>query len=183
METTPVGTDALTHPGHRRAPARLVAVVLLALALLAAACGGDETVDAGAGGDTPTEDPTGDEPDRNDDPADGQDDPGDPGDGPEAEWQLTEARPDLISPQPAPISELERLDDRTIAVRYQNGSEPCSLADVTVEETPDTVEVALVTGLHPEAATMTCIALLVNYEIQVTLDEPLGDRELVALSP
>ena len=141
---------------------------LLTSVLVAGACGGDDEVvaESAADGDqeqTPNAD-------------DAQDDGGDP---PSDGVVLTESRPDLISAQPGQIDSVKPIDDQTLAVRYSNGSEPCSLANVTVTETETSISVDLETGLHPNAAAMSCIAQVVDYEIRVTLDQPIGDREIL----
>ncbi len=161
-------------------------VLCLALIFVAAACGGDDEIDTGA--DPESELPTDGEDgatDQEDDESGGDDDAAgddttgsDVGDG---AYQPTEAQPDMISGQPAPIEEIRTIDEQTIGVRYQNGSEPCSLADVTVTESDTEITVALQTGLHPNAAAMSCIAQVLGYEIQVELDAPIGDRSIVAV--
>lgn len=165
-------------------------LVLALFSLVAAACGGDETVEAGdlPNAELPEDSQT--DPDLDDDPeviddADGSESEGADADGTEGGnpvtggYQLTDAQPDMISGQPAPIDEVVIVDDQTIGVRYENGSEPCSLADVTVTETDAEIVVALQTGLHPNAAAMSCIAQVLSYEIQVSLDAPVGDRTIV----
>ncbi len=158
----------------RLARSRLVATpltIVVALALAASACGGTEEVDAGAESDQDLPAETADPTTTTDaDPAD---------DGSSGDYQPTDAQSDLISGQPAPIDEVRVIDDQTIGVRYQNGSEPCSLADVSVTESDTEITVALQTGLHPNAAAMSCIAQVLGYEIQVNLDAPIGDRTIV----
>ena len=74
------------------------------------------------------------------------------------------------------------MDGDNVVVRYMNGAEPCSLARVTVTEGPDQVEVLLETGAHPNAAAMSCIALVSGYEILTPLQNPLGERSLIAIA-
>lgn len=95
-------------------------------------------------------------------------------------YQPTEPRIDLLDPRPAVIDQVVTSDDPAVLlVQYQNASEPCSGANATVEETADTVTVSLQTGLHPNAAAMSCIAQVLGYELAVALSEPLGDRQIV----
>ncbi len=157
-------------PRNDRAPRRrrlAVVACLLASVLVAGACGGDEVVTGSAAAGDRQQAPN---------PDDGQDDGGDP---PSDGVVLTESRPDLISGQPGQIDSVKPIDDQTLAVRFSNSSEPCSLANVTTTQTPTSISVELETGLHPNAAAMTCIAQVVDYEIRVTLDQPIGDREIL----
>lgn len=157
----------------------LISLFVLVLAL--SACGSSDEVEAGSTGDAETTDdaePTNDaepaddsEPTEDEAPADGDASTGD--------YQVTTAQADLISPQPAPIAEIVTIDDQTIGIRYQNGSEPCALANVTITEGDSEISVALETGLHPNAAAMSCIAQVVDYEIQISLDAPIGERTIV----
>lgn len=160
-------------------------VLTLVVSLSAAACGsggdGEISLEDDAANTEESDADTGSEADPD---TDGTTDPdsesGDAGSGLTGEFLVTDASPDLISAQPAPIIELITVDDQTIGVRYENGSEPCSLANVTVTESDTEIVVELVTGLHPNAAAMSCIAQVIDYEIQVTLDAPVGDRQIVA---
>ncbi len=184
---TPLRTDSPRSGSASKTRLLLALTVLAALSLLATACGSDdEAVDAGA--DAEQELPAEDAQDGSADELPADDDDDEPQDGDAAAddgstddsgYQLTESQPDMISAQAAPIDQLETIDDQTIAVRYQNGSEPCSLANVTVTESDTEVVVGLETGLHPNAAAMSCIAQVIQYEIQVTLAAPIGDRTIV----
>lgn len=165
-------------------------VLLAALALVASACGSDpEEIVAGSGGEDANEqveqaedetsDQTADESPDNMDEDMVDEDHSDDG------MALTpsESHPELVSGQPALISEVVTIDDQTLGVRYEGAAEPCAMANVTVTETDASVEVALETGLNPNAAAMSCIAQVFNYEIQVSLDQPIGDREVIVVAP
>ncbi len=179
---------------------------LVALMLILSACGGDDEVVAGSGADTeaPADAPDG--VDDGDDGEDGRDEAAGPADEPaddesdnepdnesdnepkdesddgmatDGDIVRTESRPEMISPQKAVIQSVETIDDSTLGVRFQNGAEPCAAANVTVTETADSVTVLLETGLDPNAAAMSCIAQVFDYEIRVGLDAPIGDREII----
>lgn len=173
-------------PRPRLGRRRLLAS-LLVLVLLAAACSGNETVEAGSNGDEgegpvdetgdQSTDETGDQPESTDDSL--SDESGDD-DGSVAPGDIvsTTSDPSLISPQVTPVIEVVEVGESTIAVRFENGAEPCSLANVTVNETDTSIEVTLETGMHPNVAAMTCIAAVFVYEIQVELDAPIGTRTI-----
>lgn len=62
----------------------------------------------------------------------------------------TVSHPELISARKTPIAEVATIDEQTLGVRYQAGAEPCSLANVTLTESDDSVTVLLETGLNPD---------------------------------
>ena len=99
------------------------------------------------------------------------------------QYQPTVSHDEILSPEPAAIVEIVEIDDTTLGVRFEGAAEPCARARVTVDEDDDTIEVGLETGLHPNAAAMSCIAAVVSYEIPVSLEAPIGDREVVAVVP
>ena len=152
-------------------------VGLAAMAAVASACGsGDEEVEAGAPAEVEV-------------PADSEPEPEQESEsdveqesGPNSVYVATESNPDLISARPAPIAEVRIVDDQTLGVRYASGSEPCVAALVTVTETDADITVGLQVGLHPDAAAMSCIDQVFDYEIQVALDGPIADRSVVTAS-
>jgi hypothetical protein len=161
----------------------------MALAALLAACGddSDEVVVAGSDGDAITQ-PDGSDSDGSD--SDGSDSDSSGSDGSDAAdlpvedgLTRTTSHPELVSAQKAPISDVATLNDQTIGVRFEGAAEPCSLANVIVTETDTSITVLLQTGLNPDAAAMTCIAQVFNYEILVTLEQPIGDREIILDTP
>ncbi len=175
---------------------RLMIALIAALALLLAACGGDaDEVVAGAGGDETEEPADGDAetPESNDamdedameddamdeDEMEEHDDSGTDPSMTDGDFTKTTSSPDLISAQKAPIIDVVTIDEQTLGVRYQAGAEPCALANVTITETDSSVTVLLETGLHPNAAAMSCIAQVFDYEIEAPLEQPLGDRSIV----
>jgi hypothetical protein len=69
-------------------------------------------------------------------------------------------------------------DDRRLLLHFEGAAEPCSGAAVSVEESEAAVVVDFQVGLDPNAAAMTCIAQVFDYEIVIPLDAPLGDRTI-----
>lgn len=147
---------------------RLLAVVA-ALSLGLAACGADDTVDAGVPADESL-------PDR---ASEGEMEPDSGGSVTEGFTAMT-ARTDLISLQSATPDEVvvNPRNDRQLLVHFVGAAEPCSGAIVTVVESEDDVSVVLETGLDPNAAAMSCIAQVFDYEITVELDAPLDGRTI-----
>lgn len=163
---------------------RALLVLCFATLLTLASCGSEETVDAGTGGpvedvessepaeegadETLPEEQTGDAvtPDPDIPPTDG--------------YTRLIPRDDLVSLQPRTPDEVvaDPADDRRLLIRFQGAAEPCSGAAIEITESADTVTVTLQEGLDPNAAAMSCIAQVFDYEIAVVLDAPLGDREI-----
>lgn len=160
-------------------PHRRFAAIIAALALGLAACGADETIEAGAG-DTPTGDEQSEQPDGTTEEDTMEDDmTTDPTDASDGFTPLI-PRTDLVQLQPTTPDEVivDPANDQQLLVRFQGAAEPCSGAAITVTETETDVTVELATGLDPNAAAMTCIAQVFDYEIVVPLDAPLGERTI-----
>jgi len=158
--------------GHRH----LVALVVI-VAVTAAACGADDTTETVGEADSSADTSA---------PSDGQTANSQAGDEPtpvvddDEGYEPTLAMPNITDPRPHPIDDVVVSEDgTTVGVRYEAASEPCSGAVAEVAETADTIEVTLETGLNPDAASMSCIAQIIRYELAVPLDEPLGDRTIV----
>jgi hypothetical protein len=189
----------------RRFTPRPIALIaaLAAACLLLAACGTDPAAEVTSGNSSDT-DPAAENPvDGDADDGTGNDGSGDgddaaaPGEADSDDqtgrtegapamndYQSTLPMNELLDPQTAIIDELVvDDDDRTVRVRYQNGVEPCSGARVSLIESAERVEIRLETGANVDAAAMTCIAMIQGYEQSVTLAEPLGERELIAVVP
>lgn len=90
----------------------------------------------------------------------------------------TTPRDDLSGLQPVVVSDLFSTDETTIVALFSGGAEPCHGFTATVFEEGDVVEVLVETGAPPEAATATCINQMFDYEMQVQLPSPLGERAL-----
>ncbi len=145
----------------------------LAFILLAAACSDGKTeVTAGAGDDTSNTT-------TNDLPEDSVVDDTIEAD-PSGEWVRTTSRDDLAEATPANVIDVlaDPSDDSRLLVRFEGAAEPCAGSSVVVTESADSIDVQLFQGLDPNAAAMTCIAQVFNYEIAVPLTAPVGDREL-----
>ena len=86
-------------------------------------------------------------------------------------YEPTAAMHDITDPRLHQVDDVVVSEDDTVlGIRYEAAVEPCSGALAEVVETADRVTVALMTGLNPDAATMTCIAAVQRYELAVALD-------------
>jgi hypothetical protein len=89
--------------------------------------------------------------------------------------------PLLVDPQPLTAEAWSRVDgDRALAVHFTTGTPECYGVHATVVETPDDVTVALVGGTLPEAVGRACIMIAISGTVEVPLQSPLGDRQVLA---
>jgi hypothetical protein len=155
-------------------------VTLLALLLLVplAACGDD-------GGDASTDGPDDPVTTSPDDPVDddgdgtGGTDPVEPG-GP----AIVAPEPGLLNPNPSAIDSVVAVEGEgdKLEVRFYNGIQACyGLDRVEVDETDERVTIGIFTGVRPPGD-QVCIDIAELQATIVTLDAPLGDREVVDAS-
>lgn len=148
---------------------RMVLGLVLAVTLLAAACGspGGESGAGGGGGvgagpDTPvTSSPR---------PRDPMPNSGGP--------MRVEPRDGLVDVRPVRFEKAEVKDEGTLEIQFFDGVEECYGVDrVEVGYEPEKVTVTLFTGREPEAE--VCIELAVLKSVEVALDEPVDGRKVV----
>jgi hypothetical protein len=88
--------------------------------------------------------------------------------------------PAIIDPHPIAFDSWSRgPDDRTVALHFTTGTPTCYGVHATVDETPATVTVDLQGGTLPEAVGRACILIAVSGTIEVPLQSPLGDRQVL----
>jgi hypothetical protein len=154
---------------------------LLLVVALAAACGGDDGDSVQAGGDggdaatTTTVDP--DTAVSSPSSLPGTDEPTGP------TWTRIEPTDDLLDPVVATPEEIvpDPDDPNAVLVRFYGGVQECYGARARVFGEDDTVvRILLETGSQPDAGDQPCIEIAESQELQVVLDAPVGDRELLA---
>ena len=102
-----------------------------------------------------------------------------PGGGGGKRFELTEPRPGMAQPIPTPWEKATPKGPRRLLVEYWSGVEPCYVLDrVEVEETGERVTITLFVGSDPEVDAVACIELAQLKAVKVSLDAPLGDREV-----
>ena len=144
--------------------------LVLALLLVTAACGDDgDSVEASGtvDPDTPVSAPAG------SDAPPGTDD---------VQWLRIEPTDDLVDPVVATPDELvpDPDDPNAVLVRFYGGVQECNGARASVVESETEVRITLEVGARPEAGDQACIEIAEAQELVVTLDAPVGDRELIA---
>jgi hypothetical protein len=93
----------------------------------------------------------------------------------------TSSRDDLSAEARAVPTDVrvDPLDDRVLHVIYAGGVEPCHGARVAVDEGQATTKVLLFVGTPPEGQGVACSSIAVEREVVVTLDRPLGSRDVL----
>ncbi len=100
----------------------------------------------------------------------------------------TEPQPQIVEPTPGMSNVFPRSfdtasvgdDGRTITIDFWAGIEPCSVLDhVDVAYGDHEVTITLHEGSDPSGGDVACIEIAVLKRVVITLDEPLGDREIV----
>jgi len=97
-----------------------------------------------------------------------------------SEYTPLTPRSDLTSLMPGAVDEIvpNPENDNQLLLHFQGAAEPCSGATVEVIESDTSVVVDFRVGLDPNAAAMSCIAQVFDYEIVLALNAPLGDRTI-----
>jgi hypothetical protein len=95
--------------------------------------------------------------------------------------QVVEPDPNAVDLRARPFDSATVADDgRGVTIDFVSGVEPCYvLGKVRVDEDPNAVRITLFEGRLDTGEDVACIDLGVFKRTVVTLDEPLGDREIV----
>ncbi|NLE79422.1 MAG: hypothetical protein GX610_07510 [Rhodococcus sp.] len=88
-------------------------------------------------------------------------------------------RPDIVRGHETPIESWSEVDPRTIALNFTTGTPECYGVDPVVTETDATIEVSVRTGALPETADKMCVLIAVMGTVEVPLETPIGDRDVV----
>ncbi|MGO1319113.1 MAG: hypothetical protein ACTMIK_02535 [Galactobacter sp.] len=95
----------------------------------------------------------------------------------EPTYGIVEQRDDLTHERVVPWSNATELSGNRLRVDFTMGSPKCTGARAVVEESTDTVDIAVLNGTLPEAP-RNCTMEALLAAVVVELDEPLGDRTL-----
>jgi hypothetical protein len=89
---------------------------------------------------------------------------------------------DLVETHPITFASYSVTDDAgdRVAVHFDSGAPECFGATATVTETEASVTIALRTGTLPAAVGKACTMQVVPATLEVQLDAPLGDRQVVS---
>ncbi|MDX1882408.1 hypothetical protein [Mycolicibacterium sp. 120270] len=91
--------------------------------------------------------------------------------------------PALVNAHPTRVEGWSRTDrDDAVAVHFTSGTPECYGAHAEVTEAPDSVTVALSTGTRADAVNRACIMIALSGTLEVPLQTPLGDRQVLSAS-
>ncbi|WP_234816434.1 hypothetical protein [Mycolicibacterium agri] len=89
--------------------------------------------------------------------------------------------PALLDPHPMHIESWSRAaQDDAVLVHFTSGPPECTGVHATAQETPSTVTVDLRGGTPPEAIGRACIMIALRGTLEVPLQAPLGDRQVLS---
>ena len=90
--------------------------------------------------------------------------------------------PAIVDPHPMQAESWSRVaDQQAVALHFTTGTPECYGVHATVAETPETVTVELREGALPGAVARPCILIAVSGTLEVPLQGPLGDRQVVSV--
>jgi hypothetical protein len=108
-------------------------------------------------------------------------DPAAPPEVPDAEGVVFSNNPSILDRHPMPVESWSRVGgDRAVEVHFTTGTPACSGVHATAHETADSVTIDLEGGSLPAAAGRMCIMLAVTGTLEVPLQSPLGDRQVLS---
>jgi hypothetical protein len=89
--------------------------------------------------------------------------------------------PSIVDSRRLHIESWRVVGEDVVALQFTTGTPECFGVHAIVHETPETVVVELRGGTLPEGVGRACIMIAVFGSLDVQLDEPLGDREVISL--
>ena len=91
--------------------------------------------------------------------------------------------PSLVNARPNRVEGWSRVDrPDAVAVHFTSGTPECYGAHATATETPEAVIVDLTTGTRADAVDRACIMIALPGTLEVPLEAPLGDRQVLSAS-
>ncbi|WP_051027401.1 hypothetical protein [Nocardia higoensis] len=88
--------------------------------------------------------------------------------------------PTIVDAHPIPFTSWSRLAPDRIAVNIQTGTPECFGVDVSTTETDSTVTVEVRSGRRADAVDKMCVMIAVFGSVEIPLDAPLGDRQVLS---
>ena len=98
-------------------------------------------------------------------------------------WVVFVDNPAIVDPHPMLAESWSRVaDQQAVALHFTTGTPECYGVHATVAETPETVTVELREGALPGAGARPCILIAVSGSLEVPLQGPLGDRQVLSVA-
>ena len=98
---------------------------------------------------------------------------------PETTTEFTD-NPAIVDSHPLRVESWRLVGEDVLALQFTTGTPQCFGVHAIVHETPDAVTVELRGGTLPEAVGRACIMIAVFGSLDVQLQQPLGDREVIS---
>jgi hypothetical protein len=89
--------------------------------------------------------------------------------------------PSIVDSHPLHIDSWRLVGEDVLALQFTTGTPECYGVHAIVHETPQAVRVDLLGGTLPEAVGRACILIAVFGSLNVQLQQPLGDRQVILL--
>lgn len=144
------------------------ALLALGVTLVVSACGSDGTA-APEPGHSPTSVPA----PANTPTTPPEDPAADPG-------HLFTADPSIVGAHPVPFTSWTKVAADRIAIHFETGVPECYGVDATATEDDSTVSVELRSGTRADAVDKMCVMMAVFGTLEIQLDAPLGDRQVLS---
>lgn len=107
--------------------------------------------------------------------------PGTPTEDPAADpGRIFTPDPALVGAHPIPFTSWTRAGESRVAIHFESGVPECYGVDATVTETDSTVTIELRSGTRADATDKMCVMMAVFGTLEVALDAPLGDRQVLS---
>jgi hypothetical protein len=90
--------------------------------------------------------------------------------------------PSIVDPHPMPVESWSRLGNGDVlALHFATGTPECYGVNVLVHETAENVTVELRGGTRPAAVGRACIAIAISGTLEVPLQGPVGERQVLSV--
>jgi hypothetical protein len=89
--------------------------------------------------------------------------------------------PSIVESHPLHVESWRVVGEDVLALQFTTGTPECFGVHAIVHETPESVAVELRGGTLSEAVGRACIMIAVFGKLNVQLQAPLGDREVISL--
>jgi hypothetical protein len=90
--------------------------------------------------------------------------------------------PSIVDPHPMPVESWSRIGaGHVLALHFTTGTPECYGVNALVQETAENVTVELRGGTRPEALGRACIAIALFGTLEVPLQSPVGDRQVLSI--